>query len=122
MLSVGWYGRAVRIDFIHGAHLPLDDDLITSFFCRAVKKNGTAQVYVVQQSGLMGFFPVNALICGAERTDTVFDVLDKPVRNPALLFTRAHAYRAFNTALRHLFVFFSYDEPVKSQNLPNASL
>jgi hypothetical protein len=34
VLSVGWYGHAVRIDFIHEANLPLDDDLITSFFCR----------------------------------------------------------------------------------------
>jgi hypothetical protein len=65
-------------------------------------------VNVVQQSGLVGFFPVNALIGGAERTDAAFDALDKPVGNPSLLFSRARAYRTFNTALRHLFVFFAY--------------
>jgi len=84
----------------------------------AVKKEGTAQVYVVQQSGLMGFFPVNALICGAERTDAVFDVLDKPVRDPTLLFTRAQAYRALNTALRHLFVFFTYSCHINPSSPP----
>jgi hypothetical protein len=59
-------------------------------------------------SSLMGFFPVNPLICRAEWTYAVFDVLDKPKGKSLLLLSCARAYITFDAALCHFLIFFGY--------------
>jgi len=57
-------------------------------------------------SRLMGLFPVNSFICHTIWAYAFLDILDKPISDSALFLPRVRAYRALDTALSHLFIFF----------------
>ena len=56
----------------------------------------------------MGFFTVNPLICRAVWAYAMLDSLDKPISETALLLSCFCAYRTFDAALGHFFIFFGY--------------
>jgi len=59
-------------------------------------------------SSLMGFFPVNSLICRAVWAYAMLDSLDKPISEPALLLSCFCAYWTFDATLGYFFIFFGY--------------
>lgn len=54
----------------------------------------------------MSLFTIDPFIRRAVWAETILDILDKPISDPALFLSGVSAYRALDATLSHLFIFF----------------